>query len=194
MKNLFGITPNSLYGDQAGSEDATAGRGPLHNRQGFENITLPGLKDGMTSNDPTHRVPHIIADICAARPIHLSVIDGITSMSGGEGPWCRQAGPLKVTTPGIFIVGLNAVSTDAVATAVMGYDDPRAARGKKPFHFCDNHLLLAEESGLGSADPGAGSRPSDGHLDLVPQRPADRGLVRRLRSEDLRPGRQAGGP
>src|SRR5262249_56536331 len=35
MKNLFGITPNALYGDEAGSEEATGGRGPLHNRQGF---------------------------------------------------------------------------------------------------------------------------------------------------------------
>ncbi|MDA1277410.1 MAG: DUF362 domain-containing protein, partial [Verrucomicrobia bacterium] len=26
MKNLFGVTPNSLYGDQAGNENATAGR------------------------------------------------------------------------------------------------------------------------------------------------------------------------
>ena len=38
MKNLFGITPNSLYGDQAGDEEATAGRGPLHNLKGFEKI------------------------------------------------------------------------------------------------------------------------------------------------------------
>jgi len=25
-------------------------------------------------------------------------------------------------------------------------------RGTKPFHFCDNHLLLAEQAGLGVAD------------------------------------------
>jgi uncharacterized protein (DUF362 family) len=152
MKNLFGLTPNSLYGDQAGSEEATAGRVPLHNRQGFEKIQLPGLKEGVTSNDPTYRVPHIIADICAARPIHLSVIDGITAVSGGEGPWCQNAGPMKVTTPGVLIVGLNPVSTDAVGTAVMGYENPRAPRGTKPFHFCDNHILLAEKAGLGTAD------------------------------------------
>src|SRR5438045_5928200 len=88
MKNLFGLTPNSLYGDQAGNEDATAGRGPLHNPTGT--AQLPGLKPDITSTDPTWRVPRIIADICAARPIHLSIIDGITSMSGGEGPWCRE--------------------------------------------------------------------------------------------------------
>ena len=34
----------------------------------------------------------------------------------------------------------------------MGYDDPRAVRGTKPFHFCDNNLLLAEQTGVGTAD------------------------------------------
>jgi len=152
MKNLFGITPNSLYGDQAGSEDATAGRSPLHNPRGFEKIRLPGLKEDATSTDPFYRVPGIIADICAARPIHLAIIDGITSMSGAEGPWCGQAAELKFIAPGVLIVGLNPVSTDAVGTAVMGYADPRAKRGTKPFTLCDNHLLLAEQAGLGTAN------------------------------------------
>ena len=92
------------------------------------------------------------ADICAARPIHLAIVDGITSMSGGEGPWCDGGDiKLKFTSPGVIIAGLNPVSTDAVATAVMGYENPRAIRGVKPFHFCDNHLLLAEQAGVGSA-------------------------------------------
>jgi uncharacterized protein (DUF362 family) len=152
MKNMFGITPNTLYGDKAGDEEATAGRRPLHNPSGFEGIKLPGLKEGVVSKDPTWRVPRIIVDEIAARPIHLAIIDGITSMSGGEGPWCREAAPLKFTSPGVLIVGLNPVSADAVGTAVMGHDDPRAIRGVKPFHFCDNHLLMAEQAGLGSAD------------------------------------------
>jgi uncharacterized protein (DUF362 family) len=152
MKNLFGITPNSLYGDQAGSEDATAGRGPLHSPVGASHIKLPGLREGVLSRDPTVRVPRIVTDICAARPIHLAIIDGITSMSGGEGPWCGKANPLKFTAPGVLIAGFNPVSTDAVGTAVMGYDTPRAARGTKPFGFCENHLLLAEQTGLGTAD------------------------------------------
>jgi uncharacterized protein (DUF362 family) len=152
MKNLFGITPNALYGGQAGSEEATDGRGPLHNLKGFERIPLPGLKEGITSNDPTWRVPRIVADVCAARPINLAIIDGITSMSGGEGPWCGGAAKLKFTTPGVLIVGLNPVSTDAVGTAVMGYENPRATRAARPFDFCDNHLLLAEQAGLGTAD------------------------------------------
>ena len=150
MKNLFGLTPNSLYGSQAGNEDATDGRMPLHNPMGFEKLRLPGLKDGINSTDPTWRVPRIVVDVCAARPIHLAIVDGITSMKGGEGPWCEGA-KLEATSPGILIAGLNPVSTDAVATAIMGYDNPRAVRGVKPFHFCDNHLLLAEQAGLGTA-------------------------------------------
>ena len=152
MKNLFGSTPNALYGSEAGSEDATAGRFVLHDPHGGEHIKLPGLKQETFSADATWRVPHITADICAARPVHLAIIDGITAMSGGEGPWCSEAGPLKVTTPGVLIAGLNPVSTDAVATGVMGYENPRAVRGTKPFHFCDNHLLLAEQAGVGNAD------------------------------------------
>lgn len=150
MKNLFGITPNALYGEDAGTEDATGGRGELHTPE--RKLKLPGIKPGITSVEATWRVPRITADICAARPVHLAIIDGITAVSGGEGPWCLQAGPMKVTTPGVLIAGVNPVSTDAVGTAVMGNADPRAPRGTKPFAFCDNHLLLAEQAGVGSAD------------------------------------------
>ena len=152
MKNLFGITPNSLYGADAGSEDSTEGRLALHNPKGHEKLKFPGMKDGIASTDPTWRVPRITADICAARPIHLSIIDGITAMNGAEGPWCA-AKQIRFMTPGVLIAGLNPVSTDAVGTLVMGYPDPRAVRGTKPFDICDNHLLLAEQNGLGTADP-----------------------------------------
>lgn len=152
MKNCFGLTPNALYGAQAGSEDATQGRDPLHSPFGFEKIALPGLKAGLPYKDPFTRVPRIIVDVCAARPINLAIIDGITAMNHGEGPWTDQTGAIKVTTPGILIAGLNPVSTDAVATAVMGYDNPRAPKGVYPFDICDNHLLLAEQAGLGTAD------------------------------------------
>jgi uncharacterized protein (DUF362 family) len=153
MKNCFGLTPNSLYGAEAGNEDAQAGRSPLHNPRGFDKIQLPGLKPGITSTDPTWRVPRIVADVCGARPIDLAIIDGITATTGGEGPWCRDAAEMKFTAPGVLIAGLNPVSTDAVGTAVMGYGNPRAERGTKPFGVCDNHLLLAEKKGLGIADP-----------------------------------------
>jgi hypothetical protein len=69
-------------------------------------------------------------------------------VAGGEGPW---VGRLKLVQPGVLIAGLNPVSTDAAATAVMGYN-PRATRGTAPFRACDNALLLAEAHGAGSAD------------------------------------------
>jgi uncharacterized protein (DUF362 family) len=151
MKNLFGLPPNTLYGREAGKESATGHRAPMHDPKGYENIKLPGLKAGAMPTEPEWRVPRITVDICAAAPIHLAIIDGITAMSGGEGPWCGEE-HLKLTTPGVLIVGLNMVSTDAVGTAVMGYANPRAPRGVKPFQTCDNHLLLAEQAGLGIAD------------------------------------------
>ncbi len=151
MKNLFGLPPNSLYGSDAGNENATGPRFPMHDPKGYEGVKMPGLKEGAIPADPSWRVPRSTVDVCAARPIHLAIIDGITAMSGGEGPWSGES-RLKVTTPGVLIAGLNPVSTDAVATAVMGYANPRAPRGVKPFQDCDNHLLLAEQAGLGIAD------------------------------------------
>ena len=151
MKNLFGLPPNTIYGREAGKETATGHRAPLHNPKGYETLKLPGLKEGAMPLDSTWRVPRVTVDVCAARPIHLSIIDGIMAMSGGEGPWCGVE-LLKLTTPGVLIVGLNMVSTDAVGTAVMGYANPRALRGVKPFQTCDNHILLAEQAGLGIAD------------------------------------------
>ena len=52
----------------------------------------------------------------------------------------------------MLIVGQNQISTDAVAVAVMGYSNPQATRGTPPFQTCDNHLLLAEQAGVGTAD------------------------------------------
>jgi hypothetical protein len=51
----------------------------------------------------------------------------------------------------VLVLGTNGVTTDTVATAVMGYD-PRADRGTAPFRTCDNTLKLAEAIGVGSAD------------------------------------------
>lgn len=155
MKNMFGITPNTLYGRNAGSEDAIGHRAPLHSLPEYDHLELPGIKQEQRKyGDSGYSVPNIIADVVAARPIHLSIIDGITSVSGGEIPNTDKNGRpvVQFTAPGIIIGGFNPVSTDAVATACMGYDDPRAERGSWPFEKCDNHILLAEQAGLGPAD------------------------------------------
>jgi uncharacterized protein (DUF362 family) len=158
IKNLFGAIPNSLYGDEAPDERATKGRGILHNMTGFgarENtlpFDPPGAKDLLLEkHDGGFRIPRILADIVAARPIHLGIIDGITSLSRGEGPWINDK-PQFVTSSGVLICGLNPVATDAVGTAVMGFRNVRAPRGQTPFEPGDNHLVLAEQAGVGTAD------------------------------------------
>ena len=153
LKNCFGSLPASIYGDNAGvdepNENPTSGRG----RVGHQGLRQPSklapqeLHFG-ANHDPGYRVPHIVADLSAARPIHLAIVEGVQSMAGGEGPWVRGVRPVK---PGVLIAGLNPVCTDAVATAVMGYS-PRAARGTAPFQTCDNTMLLAEAHGVGAAD------------------------------------------
>lgn len=162
-KCLFGSTPNSLYGtdgSDAGNELATGYRGRIHGDgsagwvfnadQSWTQGPPPGARTDVTpSSDAGARVPRVVADLNGARPVHIAIIDGIKSVSGGEGPWAPTLAPVS---PGILIVGQNQISTDAVAVAVMGYTDPQATRGTAPFQTCDNHLLLAEQAGVGTAD------------------------------------------
>ncbi len=153
MKNCFGITPASIYGDDAGvnepNENPGKGRVAVcHEGKRQPSRSAPQEKDPNSSRDPGYRMPRIVADLAAARPIDIAFIDGIETMTGGEGPWIRG---VQFATPGVLLLGTNPVNTDAVATAVMGYD-PLASRGTAPFVNCDNTLKLAESLGAGSAD------------------------------------------
>ncbi len=153
MKNLFGITPASIYGDDAGVQEPNENpeKGRLivcHEGRRQPAPPAPPERNPASPRDPGYRMPRIVAELNAARPIDISFIDGVETVAGGEGPWIRDLRHLK---PGLLILGTNAVSTDAVATALMGYD-PRAPRGTRPFERCDNMLLLAEQLGAGSAD------------------------------------------
>lgn len=155
MKNMFGATPLTVYGDSAvkGEPDESTARGGrgsiMHSGLRQPSAIAPAEKDPKSPRDDKWRMPRIVADIAAARPIHLSIIDGIYTMAGGEGPW--NHGRLKPVRPGILVAGLNAVCTDSVGTALMGFD-PMADRGKMPFESCDNSLRLAEELGVGTRD------------------------------------------
>jgi uncharacterized protein (DUF362 family) len=149
LKNLFGLTPNALYGDEAPNEDGVKGRGRMHQRTVWDGRRFPGGRQGLLEHDAGYHVPRVIADISAARRVDLAIVDGITAMAGGEGPWTP---PLRFTEPGVIIAGLNPVSTDAVCVGVMGYSDPRAATGTPPYEKCSNTLKLAEDLGVGTAD------------------------------------------
>ena len=122
MKNLVGMVPVKLYGDTY--------RSNLH-----------GSEDEMK-----HRLPRVVVDLNRARPVNISLIDGIKTVDGSEGPWNNDLGP---QSPGILIGGKNPVATDAVAVAAMGFD-PTAEYPDPPFLRADNHLNLARQMGLGS--------------------------------------------
>ena len=160
IKNLFGITPLGVYRDREqvfhyGYEQAPSG--------------APAELDPQSSRYEGWRLPRVLVDILAARPVDLAIADGIVSMVGGEGPWVLGSKPVH---PGLLVVGKNCVNTDTVAAAVMGYN-PRAGREEAPyrvykdpkdhpadqlhpkdemFQYADNMVLLAEAVGLGSAD------------------------------------------
>jgi uncharacterized protein (DUF362 family) len=93
-------------------------------------------------------VPRTIVDENLARPVHLAIVDGIRSIRGGEGWW--NAG-VSTIDPGLIVAGWNALATDAVAAAIMGFD-PHAPHFTAPFETRENHLLLAEQAGVGTAD------------------------------------------
>jgi uncharacterized protein (DUF362 family) len=153
MKNCFGITPCTIYGDGAGVDGPSlvpsGGRGSvIHGGDRQPSKTSVAENDPKSPRDGGYRVPRVVADLVAARPIHLAIIDGIASMAGGEGPWVSGTHAVK---PGVLIAGTNCVNTDAVAMAVMGYD-PMADRGVMPFEKSDSTLRLAEELGVGTRD------------------------------------------
>ena len=151
MKNCFGITPCTIYGDGAPEDEPgrvpLGGRFPIH--AGYRQpskCSLPEI-DPKSPRQGGYRVPRCVADLVAARPIHLAIIDGIESQTGGEG-----IGPTtRHVTPHVLVAGTNTVCVDAVGAAVMGFD-PMADRGTVPFEVCDSTLRLAEDLGVGTRD------------------------------------------
>jgi uncharacterized protein (DUF362 family) len=148
MKNNFGITPNALYGQPKEDENSTEARVAIFH-QGRENPAagIPRELDPTAPRRTSYRVPRHTVDSVGIRPIDLTLIDGIETVSNGEGPW---VGPMTPHSPHLLLAGRNVVCTDAVGTALMGYD-PMAASGTGPFPG-DNHLALAASLGLGTND------------------------------------------
>jgi uncharacterized protein (DUF362 family) len=153
MKNCFGLTPCTIYGAGAGIDEPSlvpkGGRSLVHAGDRQPSRSAPPEKDRTTPRVDTWRVPRTVVDLCAARPIHLAIVEGIKTMTGGEGPWIQEE--LLGVAPGILVAGLNPVTTDAVSMSMMGFD-PMADRGTPPFERCDSTLKLAEEAGLGTRD------------------------------------------
>jgi uncharacterized protein (DUF362 family) len=153
MKNCFGITPCTIYGTGAGEDEPTlvpkGGRGLIHSGYRGPSKSAPQELDPKSPRDDHWRVPRTVVDLVAARPLHLAIVEGVKTMTGGEGPWIQEE--LRGVAPGIIVAGTNPVNTDAVAMALMGFD-PMAIRGTPPFEICDSTLQLAESVGLGTRD------------------------------------------
>jgi uncharacterized protein (DUF362 family) len=153
MKNCFGLTPATIYGTGAGVDEPSlipkGGRGLVHDGSRQPSKSAPQEKDTKTPRIDTYRVPRTVVDLISARPIHLAIVEGIKTMTGGEGPWV--SGDLQPAAPGILVAGTNPVTTDAVCMSLMGFD-PMANRGTPPFEKCDSTLALAEDAGVGTRD------------------------------------------
>jgi len=150
VKNLFGMTPTALYGGDAPNEDSVSARvAILHHAKRKVPAGVPPEVQADPPTDPLVRVPRITADKLGARPVDLAIVAGITTIRGGEGFWNKNTAPIE---PKLLFAGRNAVCTDAVCTAVMGYS-PMAGHGEHPFQG-ENHLRLLHEAGVGEIDPG----------------------------------------
>jgi uncharacterized protein (DUF362 family) len=149
VKNLFGLAPTSLYGSDAPNESSLSNRMDLlHSAKRTVPAGVPGELPHSWPDHWKHRVPRVTADLAGARPVDLAVVDGIETNRGGEGPWLKSVEPVR---PGLLFAGRNAVCTDAICAAAMGYD-PQAPHGSFPFPG-DNHLLLLSRVGVGAIDP-----------------------------------------
>ena len=174
MKNLFGITPERLYGGEPGQQlpqgvSRSVRERVFHYGQVQAPSGVPQELDPKSSRYEGWRMPRLITDLCGARPIDLAVIDGIETIVGGEGGGMPGVKPVQ---PHLLVIGRNCVCTDSVAAATMGYN-PRGTRLEAPFRlykighsrppeqmhpvdgahsYADNTMLIGEAAGLGSTD------------------------------------------
>jgi uncharacterized protein (DUF362 family) len=156
MKNVYGATPITIYGEGAGVDEPSirphGGRGGVfHFAKRLPSKSAPQQKDLTLPKDAGFRIPRITAELCAARPVHLAIIDGVKAATGAETNYGSPNRPQAAVNPGVLIAGTNCVATDAVAMAVMGFD-PMADRGKAPFANSDSMLRLGEDLGIGLRD------------------------------------------
>jgi hypothetical protein len=154
MKNVYGTTPVTIYGEGAGVDEPSirphGGRGgTFHFARRLPSKSAPQQIDMSLPKDAGYRLPRIIAELNSARPVHLAIIDGVMSATGAETNYGSR--PQAAVKPGVLIAGTNAVATDAVAMAVMGFN-PMNDRGQAPFAASDNMLHLGENLGVGLRD------------------------------------------
>ena len=137
LKNQVGIVPKALY--TITSDNGR--RGAIHHPTN-------------TAAEWTY-LPESVCDLNAARPVHLSIIDGIKNSTGGEGVWCAK---FAACSSHALIAGLDPVAADSIGAKVMGLD-PEAlsfplpapmTNGGVTSSITDNHLHLLNAKGVGT--------------------------------------------
>jgi uncharacterized protein (DUF362 family) len=111
MKNLVGIAPGAIY-----SRPGWANKWRLHEKAEEKGDMYLG---------------GVITDLCTARRINLTIIDGRIAMEG-EGP--HEGTPVDM---GLIIAGRDPVATDSVASFIMGFEPE-----KIPTLVCGNQKGL----------------------------------------------------
>jgi hypothetical protein len=116
--------------------------------------------------DPGIRIPRVVTDVCGARPVHLAIIDAVTTISGGEGRWMDT---MKFIQPGVLVAGLNPVSADAARHKTLRQlreppSSGRAGRLRRGRPFANRGLRPAASEGPLplSADGAGGERVEEG--------------------------------
>jgi len=127
IKNHVGIVPKQLYT----LPNDSSRRGALHQEGGPSSTHLPKS----------------ICDLLLARPIHLSVIDGIKNAIGGEGVWNPTFQPAEYN---VLIAGKDCVATDSVGAYIMGRDPSKPKLQLPGGSECDNHLYMLSQKGVGT--------------------------------------------
>ncbi|MEM2373817.1 MAG: DUF362 domain-containing protein [Thermoproteota archaeon] len=115
MKNLVGIAPGAVY-----SRPGWANKWRLHEMAEEKNDAYFG---------------GVITDLCTARKINLTIIDGRIAMEG-QGP--HEGTPVNL---GLIIAGKDPVATDSVASFIMGFDPEKIPT-----------LIYGNQRGLGTND------------------------------------------
>ncbi len=137
LKNQVGAVPQSLYTIQNDNNR----RGALHHPT--------------NTAAEWNYLPQSVCDLNAARPVHLAVVDGIKSATGGEGAWCKNFAPCSKHA---LFAGLDPVATDSVGAKIMGLDPGAKSLplplpltdGTSTSSITDNYLYLLNGKGVGT--------------------------------------------
>jgi uncharacterized protein (DUF362 family) len=137
LKNQVGIVPMPLY----------MITGETYRRSALHHSSLTAAE--------WNYLPETVCDLNAARPVHLSVIDGIKNSTGGEGVWCAN---YQSRSMHALFAGLDPVATDSIGAKIMGLDPAAASlplpapltNGGVTSEITDNHLYLLNGKGAGT--------------------------------------------